>query len=162
MKRGGIIALRQECNIFVCGETNLRHVEESIFCIKNNIRFLYWSINIRLHREIILCNYTSSTIKISWSPPFTLSGTDITGYNVSATASNGTTANHFTSNSYYELSLTDITDSPCTDSINVSVSGYNGLDGEVSQLTGIHSVPPTLPINVIHESGLLLLYINVS
>ena len=80
----------------------------------------------------------SSTVNISWSPPFTLPGTDITGYNVSATASNGTTANHFTSNSYYELSLTDITDSPCTEVI-ITVSGYNGLDGENTTLTGVSS-----------------------
>ena len=31
-----------------------------------------------------------STINISWSPPFTLPGTHITGYNISVTTSNGT------------------------------------------------------------------------
>ena len=75
----------------------------------------------------------SSTVNISWSPPFTLPGTDITGYNISAT-SNGTTTNYFTSNTYYELSLTD---SPCNEII-ITVSGYNGLDGENTTLTGIY------------------------
>ena len=70
----------------------------------------------------------SSTINISWSPPFTLPGTGITGYNISITG-NGTTTNYFTSDSYYVLHLSDITDSRC-DKINITVSGYNGLDGE--------------------------------
>ena len=69
-----------------------------------------------------------STVNISWSPPFTLPGTSITGYNISFT-SNGTTTNYFTSDSYYLLQLTDITDSPCNE-INITMSGYNGLDGE--------------------------------
>ena len=71
----------------------------------------------------------SSTINISWSPPFTLPGTHITGYNISVTTSNGTTTDYYTSNSYYVLLLTDITDSPC-DQITITVSGYNGLNGE--------------------------------
>ena len=45
------------------------------------------------------------------------------------TTSNGTTTDYYTSNSYYVLLLTDITDSPC-DQINITVSGYNGLNGE--------------------------------
>ena len=74
----------------------------------------------------------SSTIDISWSPPFTLPGTAITGYNISVT-SNGTTTNYFTSDSYYVLQLSDITDSPCNE-INITVSGYNGLDGESKEI----------------------------
>ena len=77
-----------------------------------------------------------SATNISWSPPFTLPGTAITGYNISAT-SNGTTADYFTSDSYYVLLLTDITDSPCTE-INITVSGYNGLNGETDSLSGIY------------------------
>ena len=76
---------------------------------------------------------TCSTINISWSPPFTLPGTHITGYNISVTTSNGTTTDYYTSNSYYVLLLTDITDSPYNDfTSQVTVSGYNGLDGSVS------------------------------
>ena len=75
----------------------------------------------------------SSAINISWSPLFTLPGT---AYNISAT-SNGTTADYFTSDSYYVLLLTDITDSPCTE-INITVSGYNGLNGETDSLSGIY------------------------
>ena len=77
----------------------------------------------------------SSTINISWSPPFTLPGTHITGYNISVTTSNGTTTDYYTSNSYYVLLLTDITDSPC-DQITITVSGYNGLKGEDESISG--------------------------
>ena len=74
-----------------------------------------------------------STINISWSPPFTLPGTHITGYNISVTTSNGTTTDYYTSNSYYVLLLTDITDSPYNDfTSQVTVSGYNGLVGSES------------------------------
>ena len=79
----------------------------------------------------------SSTINISWSPPFTLPGTYITGYNISVTTSNGTTTDYYTSNSYYVLLLTDITDSPC-DQITITVSGYNGLNGEDESISGIY------------------------
>ena len=79
----------------------------------------------------------SSTINISWSPPFTLFGTHITGYNISVTTSNGTTTDYYTSNSYYVLLLTDITDSPC-DQITITVSGYNGLNGENESISGIY------------------------
>ena len=73
-----------------------------------------------------------STINISWSPPFTLPGTHVTGYDISI---GGTTTTSFTSNSYYVLLLTDITDSPYNDFTKISqvtVSGYNGLDGSKS------------------------------
>ena len=79
----------------------------------------------------------SSTINISWSPPFTLPGTHITGYNISVTTSNGTTTDYYTSNSYYVLLLTNITDSPC-DQITITVSGYNGLNGEDESISGIY------------------------
>ena len=68
-----------------------------------------------------------STVNISWSPPFTLPGTTITGYNISVT-SNGTTTNYFTSDSYYVLQLSY---SYCCNDTSVSVSGYNGLNGEI-------------------------------
>ena len=77
----------------------------------------------------------SSTINISWSPPFTLPGTHITGYNISVTTSNGTTTDYYTSNSYYVLLLTDIIDLPC-DQITITVSGYNGLNGEDESISG--------------------------
>ena len=78
----------------------------------------------------------SSTINISWSPPFTLPCTAITRYNISVT-SNGTTTNYFTSDSYYVLQLSDITDSPCNE-INITVSGYNGLDGRINSISGLY------------------------
>ena len=76
----------------------------------------------------------SSTIIISWSPPFTLPGTTITGYNISVT-SNGTTNEYFTLNNYYLLQLSNITYLPC-DKINITVSGYNGLDGKAITASG--------------------------
>ena len=79
----------------------------------------------------------SSTINISWSPPFTLPGTHITGYNISVTTSNGTTTDYYTSNSYEVLLLTDITDSPC-DQITIIVSGYNGMNGENESISGVY------------------------
>ena len=69
-------------------------------------------------------------------PPFTLPGTAITGYNISVT-SNGATTNYSTSDSYYVIQLSDITDSPCYE-INITVSGYNGLDGETNSLLRIY------------------------
>ena len=72
----------------------------------------------------------SSTVNISWSPPFTLPGTAIIGYNISVT-SNGTTTNYFTSDSYYVLQLSSSLS--CNDT-SIAVSGYNGLDGETSSL----------------------------
>ena len=71
-----------------------------------------------------------STVNISWSPPFTLPGTAITGYNISVT-SNGTTINYFTSDSYYVLQLSS---SFSCNNISVAVSGYNGLDGELQTI----------------------------
>ena len=71
-----------------------------------------------------------STVNISWSPPFTLPGTSITGYNISVT-SNRTTANYFTSDSYYVLEWSN--DFSCNDT-SVAISGYNGLDGELQSI----------------------------
>ena len=77
-----------------------------------------------------------STINISWTPPFTLPGTVITGYNISVT-SNGTTTNYFTSDTYYVLQLSD-----SFSCYSVTVSGYNGLNGE------------TFSLNVCQSSGM--------
>ena len=79
----------------------------------------------------------SSTVNITWSPPFTLPGTNIIGYNISVATSNDSTVEAFTSNSYHVLLLTDITDSSCNEII-ITVSGYNGLDGENNTISGIY------------------------
>ena len=72
-------------------------------------------------------NFT--TVNISWSPPFTLPGTAITGYNISVTK-NGKTTNYFTSYTYYMLILSE---SLCNEiNVTVLVAGYNGLAGETS------------------------------
>ena len=75
----------------------------------------------------------SSTVNITWSPPFTLPGTNIIGYNISVATRNDSTnvIEDTTSDNYSVLSLTD---SSC-DKIIVTVSGYNGLDGENSTIT---------------------------
>ena len=78
----------------------------------------------------------SSSLNISWSPPFTLPGTAITGYNISVT-SNGTTTNYFTSDSHEVLLLSDITNSPCSE-IRIAVSGYNGLNGETNSIPNMY------------------------
>ena len=84
----------------------------------------------------------SSTVNISWSPPFTLPGTDITGYNISVTSNGTVTTNYFTSNTYFVLLLTDITNSSC-DEISITVSGYNGLNGDNNTVSGIYLI--TIP-----------------
>ena len=76
--------------------------------------------------DLISFTVDPSTVNISWSPPFTLPGTAITGYNISVT-SNGTTTNYFTSNSYFVLHFSS---SFSCNNTSVTVSGYNGLDGE--------------------------------
>ena len=76
----------------------------------------------------------SSTVNISWSPPFTLPGTAITEYNISVT-SNGTTTNFFTSDSYYVLQLSG---SFSCNEINMTLTGYNGLNGEYETLSGLY------------------------
>ena len=75
----------------------------------------------------------STSVNISWSPPFTLPGTTITGYNISISTitSNGTTTNYFTLDSFYVLEWSD--DFICNDT-SVAVSGYNGLDGELQTI----------------------------
>ncbi len=68
----------------------------------------------------------------------------MTGYNISVTSretiiadcsDNNVTINYYTSNSHYLLSLTNITDAPYND-FTITVSGYNGLDGEDESISG--------------------------
>ena len=79
--------------------------------------------------------YNSSTVNISWSPPFTLPGTAITGYNISFTSS-GTNTNYFTSNVFQEI-LVSLPETFCNASIEVSP--YNGLEGESEPM---YACPP--------------------
>ena len=74
----------------------------------------------------------SSTVNITWSPPFTLPGTSIIGYNISV-ATNTSTVEAFTSNNYIEITVTT-----CIET-DITVTGYNGLDGESDTI----SYPPT-------------------
>ncbi len=75
----------------------------------------------------------SSTVNITWSPPFTLPGTNIIGYNISVAINGSNSTEVFTSDNYYILSLTD---SSC-DQISITVSGYNGLDGDTNTIRGL-------------------------
>ena len=77
----------------------------------------------------------SATINVSWTPPFTLPGTHINGYNVFVTAK-GFTANYFTSESFCMLNL-NISNLFC-DVMNITISGYNGLNGEANSLSEIY------------------------
>ena len=74
----------------------------------------------------------SSTVNISWSAPFTLPGTYITGYNISVTSINGTSSDLFTLNNYYLLYLMEIRNCYV---MNIAVSGFNGQNGETEVLT---------------------------
>ena len=79
----------------------------------------------------------SSTVNITWSPPFTLPGTNIIGYNISV-ATNTSTVEAFTLNNYIEITVTT-----CIET-DITVTGYNGLDGESNTI----SYPPTSNQNV--------------
>ena len=75
----------------------------------------------------------SSTVNITWSPPFTLPGTNIIGYNISVAINGSNSASLFTMKSCYEF----VTNSP-SDQISLTVSGYNGLDGDTSSTLEIY------------------------
>ena len=77
----------------------------------------------------------SSTIKTSWRAPFTLPGTSIVGYNISVN-SNGNTTNDFTSDSYYVLQLSEISGLLPCNKTSITVSGYNGLNGDATTSSG--------------------------
>ena len=101
---------------------------------------------------------TTDSINISWSPPFTLPGTLITGYNISVISDTTLVTDYFTSNSYYELNVTDY--SPC-DQITITVSGYNGLNGENETITGIYIPSGVIYMFYIKTSLILLLYFSI-
>ena len=84
----------------------------------------------------------SSTVDITWSPPFTLPGTNIIGYNISV-ATNTSTVEAFTPNNYIEITV-----STCIETI-ITVTGYNGLDGESSTIL-IGNISVTLSTIVLH------------
>ncbi len=56
-------------------------------------------------------HYISSTVNITWSPPFTLPGTNIIGYNISVAINGSNSASLFTMESHYEFILTSVTNS---------------------------------------------------
>ena len=92
---------------------------------------------------------SASKVNISWSPPFTLPGTFISGYNITCTF--GTTGNYmyFTPDTFYVLAWYDkrYSGTSCYD-IHVSVSGYNGLNGEKNMAS--HLCPSTGFLNKIN------------
>ena len=78
----------------------------------------------------------SSSLNISWNPPFTLPGTHITGYNISVT-SIMFNISQFITDTYYVLTAPDNTD-PC-DEISITVSGYNGAgNGEMTTISSLY------------------------
>lgn len=64
---------------------------------------------------------------ISWTPPPTLDNIEILGYNITV---NNETYN-FTEGSQARIYYSDFY--PC-DALDVSISGYNGVDGEIAML----------------------------
>ena len=78
----------------------------------------------------------SSSLNISWNPPFTLPGTHITGYNISVT-SIMFNISQFITDTYYVLTAPNNTD-PC-DEISITVSGYNGAgNGEMTTISSLY------------------------
>ena len=78
----------------------------------------------------------SSSLNISWNPPFTLPGTHITGYNISVT-SIMFDISQFITDTYYVLTAPNNTD-PC-DEISITVSGYNGAgNGEITIISSLY------------------------
>ena len=78
----------------------------------------------------------SSSLNISWNPPFTLPGTHITGYNISVT-SIMFNVSQFITDTYYVLTAPNNTD-PC-DEISITVSGYNGAgNGEMTTISSLY------------------------
>ena len=78
----------------------------------------------------------SSSLNISWNPPFTLPGTHITGYNISVT-SIMFNISQFITDTYYVLTAPNNTD-PC-DEIYITVSGYNGAgNGEMTTISSLY------------------------
>lgn len=72
-----------------------------------------------------------SSIHISWTPPSTLFGTVINGYNISTSSGEYI----FTNKSFVILTMTD--PNPCTE-INITISAYNGVDGRLATINGIY------------------------
>ena len=78
----------------------------------------------------------SSTINISWNPPFTLPGTHITGYNISVT-SIMFNISQFITDTYYVLTAPNNTD-PCYE-ISITISGCNGAgNGEMTTISSLY------------------------
>ena len=78
----------------------------------------------------------SSSLNISWSPPFTLPGTHITGYNISVT-SIMFHISQFITDTYYVLTAPNNTDP--YDEISITVSGYNGAgNGEMTTISSLY------------------------
>ena len=78
----------------------------------------------------------SSSLNISWNPPFTLPGTHITGYNISVT-SIMVDISQFITDTYYVLTAPINTD-PC-DEISITVSGYTRAgNGEMTTISSLY------------------------
>ena len=78
----------------------------------------------------------SSSLNISWNPPFTLPGTHITGYNISVT-SIMFNISQFITDTYYVLTAPNNTD-PCNE-ISITVSGYNAAgNGKISTISSLY------------------------
>ena len=78
----------------------------------------------------------SSSLNISWNPPFSLPGTYITGYNISVT-SIMVDISQFITDTYYVLTAPNNAD-PC-DEISITVSGYNGAgNGEMTTVSSLY------------------------
>ena len=87
------------------------------------------------HLVVDISHYSSS-LNISWNPPFTLTGTHITGYNISVT-SILFNMSQFITDTYYVLTIPNNTDA--CDEINITVSRYNRAgNGELTTISSLY------------------------
>ena len=83
--------------------------------------------------DLSCCFINSSAAKISWIPPFTLHNTTISGYNISVTSYGKEIVKNFTSHTGYLLTLSNK-----TNSFNLTIAAYNGLNGDKAEISGLY------------------------
>ena len=100
------------------------------------------------------CCFINSSAAISWIPPFTLHNTTINGYNISVTSYGKEIAKSFTSHTGYLLTLSNK-----TNSFNVTVAAYNGLNGAIAEISGfiLKNLNQYVKENIFHHVFLPIL-----
>ena len=124
-------ALSEVATLLVQGKFIITFSTIIMTCIAYILTGLLSSVSVISHDFI-----NSSSLNISWNPPFTLPGTHITGYNISLT-SIMFNISQFITDTYLVLTAPNNTD-PC-DEISITVSGYNGAgNGEMTTISSLY------------------------